>query len=59
MIKDGYNGLIAERDSDSIYQAVKKLVSDNELCTTLADNSILGDFTNQKIIAQLENLIDS
>ncbi len=59
MIKDGYNGLIVERDSDSIYKAVKTLVSDNELCTTLAYNSILGDFTNQKIIAQLENLIDS
>ncbi len=56
MIKDEYNGLVAERNSDEIYKAVKRLVSDKELRNKLGEAPALVEISNKRIMQEFEAL---
>ena len=58
MITDGENGLITERTSDAIFSAVKKLIDDPDLRARLGACGANGDFTNEKILNEIEALLN-
>ena len=55
LITDGDNGLIVNRDSNSIYGAVKSLLENNELRNHLADNPCNRACTRQETIRAIED----
>ncbi len=56
MIKNEYNGLIVKRNSDDIYKAVRRLVSDEDLRKRLAQTPALVEISNKKVMQEFENL---
>ena len=56
MIEDGKNGLIIERNSNSIYLAVKKLLANPGKRAILAKTPIMGSATNKQIMEEIEEL---
>lgn len=58
MILDGVNGLITERTSEGIYGKVKMLLDDAELRERLGAAPARGDFTNEKIMNEIEALFN-
>ena len=56
MIKDGFNGLIVKRNETDIYNAVKRLVSDEDLRKNLGNEPALGNMSNEAIIQEFESL---
>lgn len=56
MIKDGFNGLIVKRNETDIYNAVKRLVSDEDLRKKLGNEPTLGNMSNETIIQEFESL---
>jgi glycosyltransferase involved in cell wall biosynthesis len=56
MIKDGYNGLIVERNPKEIYKAVERLVSDEKLRKELGENPSLVEISNEKIMKDFMDL---
>lgn len=56
MIKDGFNGLIVKRNETDIYNAVKRLVSDEDLRKKLGNEPSLGNVSNETIIQEFESL---
>ena len=58
MITDGVNGLIIERDSESIYRAVKYLFDNKEKRLEMASSSVMGGISNAEILAEIESLFE-
>lgn len=56
MIEDGVNGLVIERNSNAIYEAVKLLLDDPEKRDTLGQATMKGSATNKEIMAEIELL---
>ena len=56
MIKDHQNGLIIERNSDSIYKAVKELLDDKKLLEKLGQTPALNYVTKEKTMKEIEKL---
>lgn len=56
MISDGVNGLIIERNSESIYEAVKYLLDNNEKRLEIASSPINSGINNSSIIEEIESL---
>ena len=56
MIKNEHNGLIVKRNSDEIYKAVRRLVSDEDLRKRLAQTPALVEISNKKVMQEFENL---
>lgn len=56
MIKDGFNGLIVKRNETDIYNAVKRLVSDEDLRKKLGNEPTLGNMSNETIIQEFVSL---
>ncbi len=56
MIEHEKNGLIVKRDSDEIYMAVKRLLSDEELRKKLGEEPVIGGISNKKIMQEIESL---
>ena len=59
MIEDHKNGLIIERNSESIYNAVKKLLDNKELLETLGQAPALNFKEKQETIKEIEKTIDN
>ena len=59
MIKDHENGLIIERNSESIYNAVKKLLDNKELLETLGQAPALNFKEKQETVKEIEKTIDN
>lgn len=58
MIADGKNGLVINRDSESIYKAVKKLLDDIELLKKLGEEPALNFVTKQETIEEIEDTLN-
>lgn len=56
MIKDGENGLLIDRTSDAIYNAIKILLTDKLKRERLVRAPILEEFNNKVIMEKVENL---
>ena len=56
MIKDHYNGLIIERNSESIYKAVKELLDNKELLKNLGQAPALNYVTKEETMKKIEKL---
>ncbi len=56
MIKDGVNGLVVKRNENEIYNAVKQLVSDEELRKRLGNEASLSNVSNKTIMQEFESL---
>lgn len=54
MISDGKNGLIINRDSESIYKALKQLLDNPELCKRLGETPALNFVDKQTTINDIE-----
>ncbi len=54
MIADGKNGLVINRDSESIYKAVKQLLDDAQLLKKLGEESALNFVDKQTTIKNIE-----
>lgn len=54
MISDGENGIIVERDSESIYKAVKQLLDNPEMLKRLGDTPALNFVDKQTTINNIE-----
>ncbi len=54
MIADGKNGLLINRDSESIYKAVKQLLDNKELLQTLGNAPALNYVTKHETIKEIE-----
>jgi len=59
MIKDQENGLIIDRNSESIYNAVKKLLDNKELLERLGQAPALNFKEKQETIKEIEKTIDN
>lgn len=59
MIEDHKNGLIIERNSESIYNAVKKLLDNKELLERLGQASALNFKEKQETVKEIEKTIDN
>ena len=57
MIADGKNGLVINRDSESIYKAVKQLLDNEELLHGLGHNPALNFATKQQTIKDIEETL--
>ena len=59
MVQDGYNGILVADNSDDIAQGLKKLMSDNELCTNLGKNASnsMKQYAPNIIWSRWENLL--
>ncbi len=55
MITNGVNGLIVDRDSESIYYGVKKLIDNPALRKALSEKPINGYITKEETIRKIEN----
>ena len=58
LINDTVNGLIIERDSESIYRAVKYLLDNKEKRLEMASSSGMGGISNAEILAEIESLFE-
>ncbi len=58
MIEDNVNGLIIERNQDSIYGAVKYLLDNPEKRAELGQAPMKGSATNKEIMAEIEQLFE-
>lgn len=58
MIEDGVNGLVIERSSDAIYEAVKYLLDNPEKMKELGMAPMKGSATNKEIMAEIEELFE-
>ena len=56
MITDGVNGLIIERNSESIYEAVKYLLDNKEKRLEIASSPVNSGINNSAIIEEIESL---
>lgn len=56
MIENDVNGKVIERNSDSIYRAVKELLDNLEKAKQLGTMSVKGNLTNKEIMKQIEEL---
>ncbi len=54
MIADGENGIIIDRDSESIYKAVKQLLDNSQMLKRLGEMSALNYVDKQTTIKELE-----
>ena len=54
MIKDRQNGLVVERDSNSIYKAVKELLDNKNLLKKLSEKPALNFVTKDKTLKEIE-----
>ena len=59
MIKDHQNGLIIERNSDSIYKAVKELIDNKTLLRQLGKSPALNFKEKQETIKEIEKTIEN
>ena len=59
MIEDHTNGLIIERNSESIYNAVKELLDDKELLEKLGQAPAINFKEKQETIKEIEKTIDN
>lgn len=59
MVQDEYNGILVADNSDDIAQGLKKLMSDNELCTNLGKNASnsMKQYAPNIIWSRWENLL--
>ena len=58
MIADGKNGLVINRDSESIYKAVKQLLDDAQLLKKLGEEPALNFVTKQETIEEIEDTLN-
>ena len=56
LITDGVNGLVIERNSESIYKAVKYLLDNKEKRLEIASSPINSGINNSSIIEEIESL---
>ena len=58
MIKDRQNGLVIERNSESIYKAVKELLDDKELLKNLGQAPALNFKETKETIKEIESTLN-
>lgn len=56
MIEDGINGMVVERDSDSIYKVVKQLLDDRELLHRTSNSPAKNLIDAERVMCLIENL---
>ena len=59
MIKEGENGLLIDRTSDAIYNAIKSLLLDKSKIKTLGETPIFEMLNNSIIMNQIEGLFST
>ena len=57
-VKDGYTGLIADINEESIYKNIKKILDDSELKNKIENNLFNNNPDTRGEIKKLENIID-
>lgn len=56
-VQDGWNGFVVQKDSQSIYEAIMKLIEHPELREQFSKNNASLDFSNESSIRKIKELL--